>query len=109
MISLILIYVIFSIITITIIVGERITKKKKKLVMTGCIFLLVLFTIFFPTPTPGIAAKRYLFLNHPFEYFTLEVQEGIKNQYIVRDIDRSFIYVSKTKLGWQVESSGHAP
>jgi hypothetical protein len=79
--------------------------------------ILIIYIVFFPSPTPEIAVRKDMFFSfHPIKAFSVEVHEGrIKKDprygdlYEVDSLSRPFIYVKKNTLGWRVASSGTGP
>ncbi|RKP56851.1 hypothetical protein D7Z26_02350 [Cohnella endophytica] len=79
--------------------------------------LLIVYLVFFPSPTPEIAVRKHLFFSfHPMKAITKSIHEGtIKNdprygdEYEVNDLSQSYFYVKKNALGWRVTSTGSGP
>ncbi|MBP1996015.1 hypothetical protein [Paenibacillus eucommiae] len=91
--------------------------KKKRLIGKMALLLLAVYFLFFPSPTPELAVRKYIFFSlHPVVAFSSDVQEGsIKNDprygklFYVDGLSSSYIYVKKNGLGWRVTSSGTGP
>ncbi len=79
--------------------------------------LLIIYIVFFPSPSAEIAVRKHLFFTfHPIKAFSHSVQEGrIKDDpsygdlYVVEGLNTPFIYVKKNDLGWRVTSNGTGP
>lgn len=92
-------------------------KFKKKNLLIIFIIVVVVYIVLFPSPSPEIAIRKYLFLSfQPIGATFEKIQEGIiKNDpkygdlYIVNSLDKPFIYVKKNFLGWRVDSTGSGP
>lgn len=91
---------------------NRITKRT----LLTMISISLIYILFFPLPLPELSIRRDLLTTSPLVALTGEVIEGkIKNDpkygdlYIVPEVDLSFIYVKKNKIGWFVVSRGTAP
>jgi hypothetical protein len=87
-----------------------------KQILLIIISLSLIYILFSPLPIPELTIRRDLLTTSPLVAFTGEVIEGkIKNDpkygdlYIVPEVDLSFIYVKKNKIGWFVVSRGTAP
>ncbi|MFD0673780.1 hypothetical protein [Cohnella sp. GCM10027633] len=89
---------------------------RKKYTWITIAALLIVYVVFFPSPTAEIAVrKQLLFTLHPIKAFSNSIHEGkIKNDpkygdlYEVDGLD-SFIYVKKNALGWKISSIGTGP
>lgn len=91
---------------------NRITKRT----FLTMISISLIYILFSPLPIPELSIRRDLLTTSPLVALTGEVIEGkIKNDpkygdlYIVPEVDLSFIYVKKNKIGWIVVSRGTAP
>lgn len=88
----------------------------KKYIWITIAALLIVYVVFFPSPTAEIAVrKQLLFTAHPIKAFSDSLHEGtIKNDpkygdlYEVEGLD-TVIYVKRNKLGWRVSSIGTGP
>lgn len=85
--------------------------KKKRNWLTLAAIILVMYVLFFPTITPELAIRKYMFFTlHPIKAFTAKLQNNDNissygNQYYVGDLRKSFISVQKKSLGWYVTSA----
>lgn len=79
--------------------------------------ILIVYVVFFPSPTAELAVRKHLLLSfHPIKAFSNDVHKGtITNDpkygdlYEADGLDASVIYVKKNALGWKVASTGTAP
>ncbi|MFC5472109.1 hypothetical protein ACFPPD_25845 [Cohnella suwonensis] len=96
---------------------NKVNNMRKKNLSIIISAILIIYIVFFPSPTAEIAVRKHLlFTFHPIKAFSNSVQEGtIKNDpkygdlYEVDGINTPLIYVKKFSLGWRVTSSGTGP
>jgi hypothetical protein len=88
--------------------------------LNKCILIVIglalLYVVIFPSITPELAVRKSMFISHPIHAIFDSIEEGnIKDDpmygdlYFANQLELSFIYVKKNKLGWYVTSSGTGP